>query len=227
MINVSTTTPLYVKETGESSQSVSYSISYPTAGSALTAAESLDWVSTPSVGETEVTFTVSNQTHGDIARYGIITLNYPNANPVSFYVSQEGKVHTLSQTDWAGDGFNAGNTWATVHPGSATTINRTIYSNRAMSYYITALDATIGSHSKTNLNSLTLNVGSSSKGSDTYTAACTGDVSNGYTLENATKPQDNSWKDQYYSLVFNIQFTNKNNGELVFNSAVFYGYIIP
>ena len=234
VINLSTTTPLYVKETGEGSQSVSYTISYPTAGSELTAAESLDWVSTPIIGADEVTFTVSDQTHGDDARYGIITLNYPNANPVSFYVSQEGKVYTLSGTTnnatqsgitWAGD-ITVGAQWRI--PGTKNTTNsKEFHSNNEMPYNVTSVVVTIGSYDSVNsIGSLVISA---------HTGSSTGDVVGSTTISGRDNIVNKTHTltigagvdctDKYYKFSFNTVGW-KNNAYINFNGAVFYGFIV-
>ena len=244
VINLSTTTPLYVKETGEDSQpvsyTISYTISYPTAGSELTAAESLDWVTTPIVGDDEVTFTVSNQTHGDNARYGIITLNYPNANPVSFYVSQEGKVYTLSgtinsktQNDINGDGItwdgdfeintDDGITWR-LHRGTSNTETKTIYCQSGIPFRVTTIEHTSTNGNKVSSISLNIKVGDTA-GSGNAISDHTGSIPGTYTATIPTSPET-IWYNKYYTFEYNITFGNKNGYE-IFNSAVFYGYIVP
>lgn len=243
VINLSTTTPLYVKETGEDSQSVSYTISYPTAGSELTAAESLDWVSTPSVGAAEVTFTVSDQTHGTSnARYGIITLNYPNANPVSFYVSQEGKVYTLDGTDdsagnsgyTAADLSQNGITW---NVEANTTTNpwrlggnkkfegtRTLYSKTPIPYNVTSIEVTTGNSS--NLQgtpSLAISAYNDNAFNSVLQETSSTSLSETVTLN---KSNETSWKNKYYKIVYSIHCSQGQAGYIQFTNAVFYGYIV-
>lgn len=241
VINLSTTTPLYVKETGEGSQSVSYTISYPTAGSELTAAESLDWVTTPIVGDDEVTFTVSDQTHGDNARYGIITLNYPNANPVSFYVSQEGKVYTLSGTTnsktqndingngiaWDGDfeiNTDEDINWR-LHRGNSNTETKTIYCQSGIPFRVTTIEHTSTNGNKVNSISLNIKVGDTA-GSGNAISDHTGNIPGTYIATIPTTSPETIWYNKYYTFEYNITFGNKNGYE-IFNSAVFYGYIVP
>ncbi|MBP5567347.1 MAG: hypothetical protein J6X57_07690 [Bacteroidales bacterium] len=239
VINVSTTTPLYVKETGESSQSVSYTISYPTAGSALTAAESLDWVSTPVVGANAVTFTVTDQTHGANARYGIITLNYPNANPVSFYVSQEGKVYTLSGTtnnntqsgvkdngiSWSGD-VSVGNQWQITGTKNQTQ-TKEFHSTTEMPYNVTSVDFTMGGYNA--VDSIESLVISAHSGSSTGTEVGSTSISGRNNIVNKTNTltigAGVDCTNKYYKFSFNSIYF-KNNNYINFTSAVFYGFIV-
>ena len=239
VINLSTTTPLYVKETGQSAQSVSYTISYPTTSSTLEASESLNWISTPVVGDTEVTFTVTDQTHGDNARFGIITLTYPNANPVSFYVSQEGKVYTLSGTTnnatqsgvkdngitWGGD-VTVGNQWQITGTKNSTQ-SKEFHSTTEMPYNVTSVDFTMGDYNAVNtIASLVISAHSdNSTGAIVGSTTISGKNNIVETTNTLTIGAGVDCTNKYYKFSFNnIAF--KNNNYINFTSAVFYGYIV-
>ena len=244
VINVTTASPIYVVEAGANDSEISYAIANVAAGEKVSASANVAWISNIDCSTAgTVSFDVTGQTHGDAARTGVITLTYPGANDVTFYVSQEGKVYTLSGTTnnatqggitWAGD-FTVGTNWQTTVPGTKTASggqDKAIYSTVALSNDITKIEVTSGDRNQLTINSLTITAHSSSSDASSGSNAFSGSTSSGSTAADGVyvlskTNHQNQWIGDYYRIMYHITSTaNNKNGTLLFTSAVFYGYIV-
>ncbi len=133
VINITSDNPLEVANTA-GNHSISYTIGNRTDGSALTATTEDSWISNINYSTSgTVTFTVTAQETGAMAREGTITLSYPGAKPKVVTVKQAagagGSVtykYTFTSNAWAATLNGTAANWESIKNGSATGDSRGI-----------------------------------------------------------------------------------------------------
>lgn len=242
VITVTSANPMYIAEAG-GSQTINYAIANVDTSEKLSSATpNVGWITNVNIVDgTSVTFDVDTQSHGDNARYGIITLNYPNANPVSFYVSQEGKVYTFSGTtdndtqggiEWGGD-FTVGNPWSCSVTKKESPADRAIYSKTSMNNNInvTKIEVTSGARTLVNTLVLTISVLNTQNGTDatgfSSTTSGSTDEDQVFSLTRTDDVWTNPWQGKFYKFSYHITRVGGGGNDaatLSFTKADFFGY---
>ena len=126
---------------------------------------------------------------------------------------------TQNSISWGVYGNTTQSPWR-IGGNSITNQNREIYTKEKLSSYnITKVTIDVGSASNITVNSLTLKVGTSQKGSQTSTVTGTFSANSTITF---TKPNNADWSNKYFDIVFNVTVSGTTNRFVQFKNAKFY-----
>lgn len=131
------------------------------------------------------------------------------------------KSKTVTQNDinWEVYGNTTMNPWR-IGGNSITKVDRHVYNTTKFGFQnITKVVLTVGTASNITVNSLTLNVGSTKKGSDVSAVTATFAANSSITF---TRPNGANWRNCYFDFVFNVTNTTTSNRFVQFKSAAFY-----
>ena len=127
---------------------------------------------------------------------------------------------TVNGIKWNLEGNSKINPWRLGGKSTNTkNANRNVYTKTAFAENISKIELFTGTTKSLTVNSLTMNVGTTAKGSDVSSITATFKTSSTIAF---TRPADANWANCYFSFCFNLTATTTSNGYVQFKGAKFY-----